>query len=208
MRPSRRHLLAIATAVALPALAAAALGATGSLTYKGCIANHGNDDCRAPLHDSFGNNVGLAVSPDGATVYVAAVEGKLTKLRHGTRGGLAFEDCFADGGRRGCRDIPHDSLDAATGVAVSPDGRSVYVTSAQPANAVTRFKQEPDGTLVYRGCIANGGDHAGIAGCRQVPRNSLDSNEAVAVSPDGHSVYVASSDSDSITRSSGRQTGP
>ena len=200
MRPSRRHLIAIATAVALPALAAAALGATGSLTYKGCIANHGNDDCRAPLHDSFGNNVGLAVSPDGATVYVAAVEGKLTELRHGTRGGLAFEDCFADGGRRGCRDIPHDSLDAATGVAVSPDGRSVYVTSAQPANAVTRFKQEPDGTLVYRGCIANGGDHAGIAGCRQVPRNSLDSNEAVAVSPDGHSVYVASSDSDSITR--------
>jgi len=81
MRPSRRHLLAIATAVALPALAAAALGATGSLTYKGCIANHGNDDCRAPLHDSFGNNVGLAVSPDGATVYVAAVEGTLVALR-------------------------------------------------------------------------------------------------------------------------------
>ena len=94
MRPSRRHLLAIGTAVALPALAAAALGATGSLTYKGCIANHGNDDCRAPLHDSFGNNVGLAVSPDGATVYVAAVEGTLTELRHGTRGGLAFEDCL------------------------------------------------------------------------------------------------------------------
>src|SRR4051794_41549116 len=87
MKVARRHLLAIATAVALPALAAAALGATGSLTYKGCIANHGNDDCRAPLHDSFGNNVGLAVSPDGTTVYVAAVEGALTEVHHAASGG-------------------------------------------------------------------------------------------------------------------------
>src|SRR5206468_1183089 len=90
--------------------------------------------------------------------------------------------------------------DAATGVAVSPDGRSVYVTSAQRANAVTRFKQDPDGALAYRDCIANGGANAGTEGCKGVPRNSLDSNEAVAVSPDGGSVYVVSSDSDSIAR--------
>ena len=200
MRLRRRHQLAAATAIALPALAAAALGATGSLTYVGCMANAGIDDCREPLHPSFGNNVGLAVSPDGTAVYVAAVEGTLTRLRSGTGGALAYQDCFADGGAHDCRDIPHDSLHAATGVAVSPDGRSVYVTSGQRTNAVTRFKQRPGGALTYRGCTANGGAHAGIAGCRQVPRNSLDSNEAVAVSPDGGSVYVASSDSDSITR--------
>jgi DNA-binding beta-propeller fold protein YncE len=195
-----RRLLGIATAGALLAAAAAALGATGSLTYKGCIANAGIDDCRKPLHNSFGNNVGLAVSPDGTTVYVAAVEGTLTELSSGAGSSLDYRGCFADRGAHDCRDIPHDSLDAATGVAVSPDGRSVYVTSSQRTNAVTRFKQDPDGALTYRGCIANGGAHAGTGGCAQAPRNSLDSNEAVAVSPDGGSVYVVSSDSDSITR--------
>ncbi|MGE5200232.1 MAG: lactonase family protein [Rhodospirillaceae bacterium] len=199
MRPRRRHLLAVATAIALMGSAAVALGATGSLTYEGCIANAGIDDCAEPLHNSFGNNLGLAVSPDGTRVYVAAFEGMLTELRSGGGGALAYEGCFADGAAHDCRDIPHDSLDAATGVAVSPDDRSVYVTSAQRTNAVTRFKQRPDGALAYRGCTANGGAHAGLAGCRQAPRNSLDSNEAAAVSPDGGSVYVVSSDSDSIT---------
>jgi DNA-binding beta-propeller fold protein YncE len=200
MRARRRPLLGGAAAIALLAFAAAALGATGSLTYRGCMANAGIDDCRPPLHNSFGNNVGLAVSPDGTTLYVASFEGMLTELGTGPGGALTYEDCFANGGAHDCRDMPHDSLEAATGVAVSPDGRSVYVTSAQRTNAVTRFKQRPDGTPAYRGCIANGGAQAGLAGCRQVTRNSLDSNEAVTVSPDGGSVYVVSSDSDSITR--------
>jgi DNA-binding beta-propeller fold protein YncE len=199
VRRRRAHLLWIASATAVLALTAAAIGSTGSLTYQACIANSGLDGCREPLHNSFGNNVGIAVSPDGDSVYVAAVEGTLTALRHGSGGALAYEGCFADGGAHDCRDIPHDSLGSATGVAVSPDGRSVYVTSGQRTNAVTRFKQDTTRELVYRGCIANGGSHAGIGGCTQPPRNSLDSNEAVAVSPDGSSVYVVSSDSDSIT---------
>ena len=164
------------------------------------MANAGIDDCTEPLHNSFGNNLALAVSPDGTTLYVAAFEGMLTELGVGPGGALTYQGCFAAGGAHDCHDTPHDSLDAATGVAISPDGRSVYVTSAQRTNAVTRFKQDPDGRLAYRGCTANGGARAGIGGCRQVPRNSLDSNEAVAVSPDGGSVYVVSSDSDSITR--------
>src|SRR3954447_9390073 len=199
MRRGRPHLTIAATAVAMLALAASVFAASGSLSYRGCMANGGVDGCREPANNSFGNNVGLAVSPDGTTVYVATVGGALTELRHGAGGGLAYQDCFADGGAHGCRDVPHDSLGAATGVAVSPDGRSVYVTSGQRANAVTRFKQDPDGALKYRDCIANGGSHAGLGGCTQPRRNSLDSNESIAVSPDGGSVYVVSSDSDSIT---------
>jgi DNA-binding beta-propeller fold protein YncE len=200
MTPRLRHLLGFALVAALLGLAAAAIASTGSLTYQGCIANKGLDGCRKPGRNSFGNNVGIAVSLDGTSVYVAAVEGTLTRLQRGPSGGLVYEDCFADEGAHKCRDIPHDSIDAATGVAVSPDGGSVYVTSGQGTNAVTRFKQRANGRLGYRECFANGGANAGTGECAKPRRNSLDSNEAVAISPDGTSVYVVSSDSDSITR--------
>jgi DNA-binding beta-propeller fold protein YncE len=187
----RSRLLVAATAVALAVAGVAAVAASGSFTYQGCMANDGLDGCRKPAHNSLGNNVGLAVSPDGSNVYVAAFEGTLTDLQHGSGGALTYEGCFADGGARDCRDIPHDSLKSATGVAVSPDGRSVYVTTGQRTNSVTRFKRDPTGTLGYRSCISNGGAQAGIGGCSDARRNSLDSNEAVTVSPDGDSVYVA-----------------
>jgi DNA-binding beta-propeller fold protein YncE len=193
--------------MALLALATVAIAATGALTYVGCLANNGDDGCAEPRHNSLGNNVGLAASPDGGSVYVASFDGFLTRLVRDPTGALTYGDCVADDERRGCRDIPHDAIDSATGVAVSPDGRSVYVTSGQRTNAVTRFKLNDAGTLVYRSCLANGGAHAGTGGCARAPRNSLDSNEAVAISPDGRSVYVVSSDSDSITRFARRPSG-
>ena len=200
MRPRPRHLAGLVLAAALLVGAAGAIASTGSLTYQGCIANAGIDDCREPRHNSFGNNVGIAPSPDGSSVYVAAFEGTVTRLQRRSGGSLAYRGCFADEGRHGCKDILHDSIDSATGLAVSPDGASVYVTSGQHTNAVTRFKRDSTGRLRYRGCTANGGAHAGTRGCANPRRNSLDSNEAVAISPNGSSVYVVSSDSDSITR--------
>jgi sugar lactone lactonase YvrE len=202
-----RHLVGVAVAAALLGLAAAAIASTGALTYRGCIANNGADGCEKPGRNSLGNNVGLAISPDGTSLYVAAFDGFLTRLVRDPTGGLTYGDCFADKDRRGCRDIPHDSIDSATGVAVSPDGRSLYVTSGQRTNAITRFKRDETGRLAYRSCLANGGAHAGTGGCSKPPRNSLDSNEAIAISPDGRSAYVVSSDSDSITRFNRTATG-
>jgi len=202
-----RNLLGLAVVIALLALAAAAIASTGSLTYKGCIANNGADGCEKPRQNSLGNNVGMAMSPDGTSLYIAAYDGFLTRLVPGPTGALTYGDCFADKDRRGCRDIPHDSIDSATGVAVSPDGRSVYVTSGQRTNALTRFRRDETGALAYRSCLANGGAHAGTGGCTKPPRNSLDSNEAIAISADGRSAYVVSSDSNSITRFNRAVTG-
>jgi DNA-binding beta-propeller fold protein YncE len=195
----RRVLIAMTVAVAL-ALAATALAATGSLTYRGCIANDGADGCRPPERASLGNNAGLAVSPDDNEVYVTGVNGTLTRLtRDQLTGDLSFTDCFADRGRHDCRDVPHDSLDSASGVAVSPDGASVYVTTEEPTSAVNRFKINRFGRLGYRSCLANAGRHRGTSSCDHPPRNSLHDNEAIAISPDGRSAYVVSSGSNSIS---------
>jgi DNA-binding beta-propeller fold protein YncE len=202
-----RLLLALGVATALLALATVAIAATGSLTYKGCIANKGNDGCEPPPDNALGNNVGIAISPDGSSVYVVSVEGTLANLSSTDPSEPAYAGCFADQGRHDCRDIPHDAINSAAGVAVSPDGGSVYVTSGQRTNAITRFKRGETGALAYRSCMANGGAQAGTGGCAKPRRNSLDSNEAMAISPDGRSAYVVSSDSNSITRFNRRANG-
>lgn len=195
----RSPVLAVLIAAVL-GLAASALATTGSLTYKSCIANAGDDGCEAPARKSLGNSLGLAVSPDGTTVYLAGFNGTLTRMtRDLVTGDLTFLDCFADRGRHRCRDVPHDSLDGASGVAVSPNGGSVYVTSEEPTSAINRFKLARTGKLRYQSCVANRGRHAGRLSCDEPPHNSLDSNEAIAISPDGESAYVVSSGSDSIT---------
>ena len=203
-----RRLLALLVLAGALALAAAALAATGSLTFRGCIANAGADGCQAPKRDSFGNNVALAISQDSGSVYVASFNGTLTRLtRDGATGDLSFTDCFADAGRHRCRDVPHDSLDGGSGVAISPDGASVYMTTEEPTSAINRFKVARTGRLGYRSCLANGGGHSGARSCDKPPRNSLDSNEAIAISPDGRSAYVVSSGSDSITWFGRKSTG-
>ena len=200
MTVGRRRLIALAAVGLALATGAAAIAGPGRLTYKGCVANRAAYGCAEPRRPSLGNNIGMALSADGQSLYVATVEGVLTRLaRDPATGSLLAKDCLADGGRRGCRDIPHDSLDPASDVAVSPDGTSAYVTAGQPASAITQFARDATGRLSYGSCVANGGKQAGTAGCFRPPRNSLASNEAIAISPDGTSVYVVSSGSDSIT---------
>src|SRR4051812_49379744 len=97
-----RSILVLSLGTGLLLLAAAALAATGTLTYSGCFANKGKHDCSKPAHNSLGNNVGLAVSPDGASVYVAMVTGSLTRFERAAGGELTYRDCFAEDRGHGC----------------------------------------------------------------------------------------------------------
>ena len=84
------------------------------------------------------------MSPDGKSVYVASADGNsITRLkRNATSGALTYKDCIANGGANGCAAPVHDSLGGAQGVAVSPDGNSVYLASFG-ADSITNFDRAP-----------------------------------------------------------------
>ena len=81
-------------------------------------------------------------------------------------------------------------------IALSPDGKNVYVASSQ-SDAIAIFRRDPrSGTLTQpkgeAGCIAaKGAGHC-------APAIGLDGPNSVAVSPDGRNVYATSRASNSI----------
>jgi 6-phosphogluconolactonase (cycloisomerase 2 family) len=80
-----------------------------------------------------------------------------------------------------------DGLNGAQGVAVSPDGRHVYVASKNDAALAVFSRDAADGSLAFVEVMRNG---EGISG--------LDGARAVIVSQDGGFVYVTSSTEDTV----------
>ncbi|MGH2677448.1 MAG: lactonase family protein, partial [Actinomycetota bacterium] len=104
-------------------------------------------------------------------------------------GDLTFVSCIADDGMSGCTDPPLDPLFNAETLVVSPDGTSVYAT-ANFHGALVHFTRAANGTLTFAQCFARNGNQ----GCTDLPgMDPFNSPETVAISPDGTSVYVASS---------------
>ena len=169
---------------------------TGTLTEAGCIANAGADSCTAPTYDSLLSARGLAISADGASVYVASTnsgDGTITVFdRNLSTGALTQASCVSNNGNvAGCTDPALDSLGEASDVTVSPDGANVYSTSYS-GSAVTTFGRETStGALTQLGCVAN----AGADGCATPTFATLSNPKGIQVSPDGRNVYVAAQQS-------------
>ncbi len=147
---------------------------------------------------------GLVFSPDGRSAYLwtgahaefdpmEPASGSIVVLRSdpasgsltpvpGTGGCLT--DNGSDGAGRSC--VPAGPLGYMQGLAISPDGRSVY---AAGQDVVLSYLRDPaTGVLTPGGCVAP--DDRPVAGCRSArgllrPRSPL-------VSADGRSVYVGS----------------
>jgi sugar lactone lactonase YvrE len=109
-------------------------GAGGALSQPGgksaCIAADGGECARAT---SLPSPLGIAVSPDGANLYAATLDGLAVLTREPT--GLLAQapgaaGCLSDFRRRACTHARN--LEATNGVTVSPDGANVYVTSFEP----------------------------------------------------------------------------
>jgi DNA-binding beta-propeller fold protein YncE len=200
---SYRAALLAATLVLLIA-AASALAVTGQLTQlpgaAGCVSADGFAGGECTVARAFDSPVSVAVSPDGENAYITAsggdyavaafqrdtTTGQLTQLA-GTAG------CVSEHGTAGCAD--GKALELPSSVAVSPDGKNVYVASN--GNDVTRsavavFRRDgTSGQLTQlagtSGCVSQTGTGGACA-----DGIALRGANSVAVSPDGKNVYVAS----------------
>ena len=175
-------------AISQPAGSAGCVSETGAGT---CADGHGLDGAHS-----------VAVSADGKSVYVASYSGSAVArlVRNTTTGAITqpagTAGCVSEDGSGPCAD--GHGLEVPNGVAVSADGKSVYVSS-WISNAVVRLNRntttgaitQPAGTA---GCVSEDGSGPCADG------HGLDVPESVAVSADGKSVYVVSLHSDAVAR--------
>jgi 6-phosphogluconolactonase (cycloisomerase 2 family) len=196
------RVLLLVILVALPGVGGPA-GAAGALMQVGCI----QDMSGGPVEGCTGSRglrstAFLAISPDGRHVYATSRDADAIAVfaRDPTTGALAQLP-----GDAGCLSDPgsgHDPacgtagpLDRAYGVAVSPDGRQVYV-AARDADAVTTFARDGvTGALSFVSCVADPGSPA-ASGCDRAP--GLNGPVFIAIAPDGGSLLVAAWDGSAV----------
>ncbi len=204
-RRARRGVAALSlVGLVLLCVTASSFAATGGLTQPagtaGCVSETGAGPC-ANGHAHFGAG-GVAVSPDGKSVYVASYDsnavGRLT--RNTTTGAITqpagAAGCVSEDGAGPCAD-GHGLLTPYS-VAVSPDGKSVYAVS-DLGNAVVRFNRNTTTGAITQpagaaGCVSEDGAGPCANG------HGLINPRSVVVSPDGKSVYVASASSGAVAR--------
>ena len=204
-RLARKQLIALSLAGAALLLAtAAALGVTGALTQPagnaGCVSDDGSGPC-ADGHGLSDAVDSVAVSPDSKSVYATSHSAVVRFKRNKASGAITepagSAGCVSEDGSGPCAD-GHALTGGADSVVVSPDGKSVYVASYNNS-AVLRFKRnkttgaitQPAGTA---GCVSEDGSGPCADG------HGLSGVAWVAVSPDGKSVYAASTISNAIVR--------
>ncbi len=173
---------------------------TGALTQKamtaGCIHASGADGCA--LGVAIGAPTSLVVSPDGRNVYSTSSVALTIFDRDASTGALTQK-----AGTAGCVSHSHVActagvaLESPSAVALSPDGRNVYVSTVT-SDAVATFDRDlATGALTQKAGLAACISETGTSGaCRDGV--ALDGATDLAVSADGLNVYVASATSDAV----------
>ena len=202
-----RHAVAATSALLVMAGAGVALAAGGTLVQQagraGCIAEGPAGRCAgAPALARVG---AVTVSPDGRHVYAASLPAALATLdRDPATGALTQKP-----GTAGCAsatEIPGCSTARALGrpadLAVSPDGRSLYVASFV-SDAIAVFDRDvATGTLTQKpgpeGCIGQPGSLFGTAEGECTRAYALEFPSSVVLGPDANHVYVTGFYSDAV----------
>jgi DNA-binding beta-propeller fold protein YncE len=144
---------------------------------------------------------GVATSPDGLNVYVAASGSDAIAIfdRNPVTGAITQKaglfGCISETGTGGlCADGV--ALDGADGIAVAPDGRHVYVASAT-SGAIAAFARDLDsGALAQLAGAAACINSDGSSGCTD--GTALSGTRSVAVGADGRTVYAAANLSNAV----------
>jgi DNA-binding beta-propeller fold protein YncE len=208
-------------------------GASGALTFSGCLsaANRGTgpgDPCRyVPQANDIGVDTAMygmreiAISPDGTGLYgLSSYDNAVAAFaRNPATGRLSFASCIAAesslGKTFGVPDPCHtvraakqngqgSGLRRPRGLAISPNGRSLFVGSRGDA-AIDRFRLTPGGGLRRAGCLT--ADTAAVGPCARarararsgkLQRLGFDGFNSLAVI--GHNLYAAAGDGSSISR--------
>ncbi len=174
----------------------------------GCVSEAATARCARGV--GLRGATGVTVSPDGRNVYVTSSRSSSVAVfdRDAATGALRQKrgraGCISDAERSPCaRGV---ALGRPTGVTVSPDGLDVYVTSFV-SDAVAIFDRDPDtGALRQKpgraACVAlrrrAGDDAFGVPAGLCSTARAIEFPNAVVISPDGASAYVASFASDAV----------
>ena len=174
---------------------------TGALTQAtdgtGCFAATATPGC-ATARGLTGADV-VAVSPDGRNVYTGSFRGSTVAVFARYFGGALQQPagspgCISQQGAGGCTSAI--AMLAVEGLAVSGDGRNVYVAAPGSSAVDVLARNSSTGSLAQlaggAGCFAD----TSASGCTK--GRWLGGADAVTVSPDGKSVYVAASLTNSV----------
>jgi len=188
-------------------------GDDGSLEEIGCIADSSSDGstCDNTTGTGLVDPEGIAISPDGNNVYVAAEDshgiGTIAEFARnfdGTLTQLSPNDCIAentgqtDGEQSDCSNQSGHGISDPVALAISPDGQNVYAVDQENGDIAEFTRSQNNGSLSQlngsNDCIVDQNEESDD--CATTNGTLLEGADAVTVSPDGSNVYTGSTETD------------